>query len=51
MNAPDGRWIVLRLEQGGEYALYAIHPDGIGLKAITPYSTFRPRGMAWGTQP
>jgi TolB protein len=49
--SPDGRWIVLRLEQGGEYALYAIHPDGTGLRAITPYSTFRPRGMAWGPQP
>ncbi len=47
--SPDGRWIVLRLEQNGLYALYKIHPDGTGLTQITPYSTFRPRGMAWGS--
>jgi Tol biopolymer transport system component len=47
--SPDGRWIVLRLENGGLYALYKIHPDGSGLSQITTFSTFRPRGMAWGS--
>jgi len=47
--SPDGRWIVLRLENDGLYALYKIHPDGSGLQQITPFSTFRPRGMAWGS--
>lgn len=47
--SPDGRWIVLRLEEGGLYALYEIHPDGTGLQPITSFSTFRPRGMAWGS--
>jgi Tol biopolymer transport system component len=47
--SPDGRWIVLRLENDGLYALCKIHPDGSGLQQITPFSTFRPRGMAWGS--
>jgi Tol biopolymer transport system component len=45
--SPDGRWIVLRLEDQDQSALYKIHPDGTGLAQITPFSTFRPRGMAW----
>ena len=47
--SPDGRWILLRLEADGRYALYEIHPDGTDLQAITPFSSFRPRGMAWGS--
>lgn len=47
--SPDGQWIVLRLEDHGVYALYKIHPNGTGLAQITPFSTFRPRGMAWGS--
>jgi TolB protein len=46
--SPDGRWIVMRLEQNGLSALYKVHPDGTGLQALTSYSTLRPRGMAWG---
>ncbi len=49
--SPDGQWILLRLEQDGRYGLYAIHPDGTGLTQITPLSTFRPRGLAWGSAP
>jgi Tol biopolymer transport system component len=47
--SPDGKWILLRIEQGSLYALEKIHPDGSGLTEITPFSTFRPRNMAWGT--
>jgi Tol biopolymer transport system component len=48
--SPDGNWIVLRIEEGPDLsALYKIHPDGNGLTQITPFSTFRPRNMAWGT--
>ena len=47
--SPDGQWILLRLEEGGQYALYKIHPDGTQLTQITPFSAFRPRNMAWGS--
>lgn len=47
--SPDGNWILLRIEQGDLSALYKIHPDGNGLTQITPFSTFRPRNMAWGS--
>jgi Tol biopolymer transport system component len=47
--SPDGRWILLRIEQDGLYALEKIHPDGTGLTDITPFSTFRPRNIAWGS--
>lgn len=47
--SPDGKWILLRIEQDGLYALEKIHPDGTGLTDITPFSTFRPRNMAWGS--
>lgn len=47
--SPDGRWILLRIEQDGLYALEKIHPNGSGLTGITPFSTFRPRNMAWGS--
>jgi Tol biopolymer transport system component len=47
--SPDGQWILLRLEQNGLYGLYKIHPDGTDLMQITALSSFRPRGMAWGS--
>jgi hypothetical protein len=47
--SPDGNWILLRIEEGGLYSLEKIHPDGTGLTQITPFSTFRPRNMAWGS--
>lgn len=47
--SPDGRWIVLRIEDGDLSALYLIHPNGTGLQQITEFSTFKPRGMAWGS--
>jgi hypothetical protein len=47
--SPDGQWILLRLEQDGLYGLYEIRPNGTDLTQITPFSDFRPRGMAWGS--
>jgi TolB protein len=47
--SPDGQWISLRIEQDGLYALFQIRPDGNDLTQITPFSTFRPRNMAWGS--
>lgn len=47
--SPDGRWIVLRMEDGDQNALFKIRPDGTDLTQITDYSSFRPRGMTWGT--
>lgn len=47
--SPDGRWIVMRIEDHGAYSLHKLHPDGTGLTQITPFSSFRARGMAWGS--
>lgn len=47
--SPDGNWILLRIEQDDLSALYKIRPDGSDLTQITPFSTFRPRNMAWGS--
>jgi Tol biopolymer transport system component len=47
--SPDGRWIVLRMENGDQYALFKMKTDGSDLTQITPYSSFRPRGMCWGS--
>jgi Tol biopolymer transport system component len=46
--APDGRWIVMRLEDHGRYGLYKMHPDGTHLRAILPLSNFAPRFIDWG---
>jgi TolB protein len=52
--SPDGRWILLRIEQdqasgGFQSALFKIRPDGSDLTQVTAFSSFRPRNMAWGT--
>ena len=47
--SPDGRWILMRLQSNGLYSLVKVHPDGSAQTQVTPYSTFRPRGMAWGS--
>ena len=39
--------MLMRLETAAGYAMYKVHPDGTGLRALTPFSAFRPRGMAW----
>src|SRR5829696_4540499 len=48
--APDGRWIVFRLEDHGRYGLYKMRPDGTHLKAILPLSGFAPRFIDWGAR-
>jgi TolB protein len=47
--SPDGQWILLRIEQDDLNALFKIRPDGSDLTQITPFSSFRPRNMAWGS--
>jgi Tol biopolymer transport system component len=47
--SPDGKWIVLRLENGDQNALFKMKTNGKDLTQITPYSSFRPRGMTWGS--
>jgi len=47
--SPDGQWIVLRIEDGDQNALFKMKTDGSDLTQITPYSDFRPRGMTWGS--
>jgi Tol biopolymer transport system component len=46
--SPDGRWIVYRLEDHGQFGLYRIHPDGTHNQAILPLSNFKPRFIDWG---
>jgi Tol biopolymer transport system component len=46
--SPDGRWIVLRLEDHGRFGLYRMRPDGERLRAILPLSDLRPRFIDWG---
>lgn len=48
--SPDGQWIVYRLEQGGEYALMRMRPDGSDKHTILPFSDFRPRAIDWGSR-
>jgi TolB protein len=52
--SPDGRWIVLRIEKDTgdgsfESALFKMPSGGGELTQITDYSSFRPRGMTWGS--
>jgi hypothetical protein len=37
------------MENGDQNALFKIKPDGTDLTQITAYSSFRPRGMTWGS--
>lgn len=46
--SPNGKWIVFRLEDHGQFALSLIKPNGTGLRTIMPLSDFRPRGIDWG---
>ena len=47
--APDGQWIVFRLEDHGQFTLYRIRPDGTDLHAVLrASSTFVPRNIDWG---
>jgi Tol biopolymer transport system component len=49
--SPDGRWIVFRLEDHGQFGLFKIRPDGSHLKVILPLSDFKPRFIDWGAKP
>jgi Tol biopolymer transport system component len=46
--SPNGRWIVFRLEDHGQYGLYRMHPDGSSLHPILRLSSFKPRFIDWG---
>jgi len=49
--SPDGRWIVIRLNDHGSFGLFKIRPDGTHLTTILPLSSFRPRFIDWGPRP
>jgi len=49
--SPDGRWIVFRLEDQGQFGLFRMRPDGTHLRAILPLSDFAPRFIDWGPRP
>ncbi len=46
--SPDGRWIVLRLEDHGQFGLYKMHPDGTHVRPILGLSNLAPRFIDWG---
>jgi Tol biopolymer transport system component len=46
--SPDGRWIVFRLEDHGQFGLYKVHPDGTHLRPILGLSDFAARFIDWG---
>jgi Tol biopolymer transport system component len=46
--SPDGRWVVLRLEDHGQFGLYRMRPDGTHLRAILPLSPLAPRYIDCG---
>ena len=46
--SPDGKWIVFRLEDHGQFALCVVRTDGTALRTILPLSDFKPRGIDWG---
>jgi Tol biopolymer transport system component len=48
--SPDGRWIVFRLEDHGQFGLYKMHPDGTHLRPILGPSDFAPRFIDWGAR-
>jgi Tol biopolymer transport system component len=48
--SPDGRKIVLRLEDHGSYALYTARPDGSHFRLLIALGTLKPRVSDWGAR-
>ena len=48
--SPNGRRIVFRYEDHGNYGLYTMRPDGCHVRVILPLSEFRPRYIDWGPE-
>lgn len=48
--SPDGRWIVFRLEDHGNFGLFRMRSDGSSLRPILALSNFKPRFIDWGTR-
>jgi Tol biopolymer transport system component len=46
--SPDGKWIVFRVDDHGQHALYRMHPDGTSVRTIIPQGDFYPRSIDWG---
>jgi Tol biopolymer transport system component len=49
--SPDGREIVLRLEDHGTYGLYRARPDGSRLRLLIALGALKPRVSDWGPRP
>jgi Tol biopolymer transport system component len=50
--SPDGRYVVVRLEDHGSYALYTLRTDGSHPHKVLGFSTsFKPRNIDWGPRP
>lgn len=46
--SPDGSWIVFAGQDGdGPTETYAVHPNGTGLRAVSPYAPQSPGGYSW----
>jgi TolB protein len=45
--SPNGRWLVIRIDQGATHGLYLVHPDGTGLHRIYVSRDIE-RGIDWG---
>jgi hypothetical protein len=45
---PDGEWILYRLRECDQWALYVMRPDGSDAQPISPFSTFFPDDLDWG---
>ena len=46
--SPEGRWIVIRREDGDDHSLVKIRPNGTHPKTILSVPGFTPRYIAWG---